>query len=421
MYFDRVYFGAGGRRHMTPASRRYFGKPAAPLTLAEASTLAGILPSPARYAPDTNPDAAHERQRLVLRAMVEEGYIAQREADLAREGQVVAVSRATSAGSYVADWVAGLISISSAPSAATSSSTPRSTPTSRSLRRTRSRRASPSRARRWTPPGRARLDEPRRRRAGPRRRPGLCREPVQPRGQCPPPAGLLVQAFRLPHRARARSGVPETIRVDQPVTINGWSPQNFSGEYAGPVTLQRALAMSLNTVSVQLTEVGAEAVVATARRLGITTPLEPNPSIALGTSKVSVLEMTGAYAAFANGGNRALPYVIRRISTEDGEVLYQRTGGGPGAAVDIRYVGMMKPMMRETLKSGTGRGAVIDGWDAAGKTCAPARSSATPGSSATPRTSSPASGSATTTTPRPTALPAATCRRRSWRVHERRA
>ncbi|MGV8840451.1 MAG: penicillin-binding transpeptidase domain-containing protein, partial [Bauldia sp.] len=163
--------------------------------------------------------------------------------------------------------------------------------------------------------------------------------------------------------------VPETIRVDQPVTINGWSPQNFSGEYAGPVTLQRALAMSLNTISVQLTqEVGADAVVATARRLGITTPLEPNPSIALGTSEVSVLEMTGAYAAFANGGNRALPYVIRRITTEDGEVLYQRTGGGPGTAVDIQYVGMMNSMMRETLESGTGRGAVIDGWDAAGKT-----------------------------------------------------
>ncbi|MGV8841380.1 MAG: transglycosylase domain-containing protein, partial [Bauldia sp.] len=108
MYLNRVYFGAGATG-IDAAARRYFGKPATQLTLAEASTLAGILPAPARYAPDTNPEAAHERQRLVLRSMVEEGYITQREADLAREGEVVAVSRASSAGSYVADWVADLV------------------------------------------------------------------------------------------------------------------------------------------------------------------------------------------------------------------------------------------------------------------------------------------------------------------------
>ena len=163
--------------------------------------------------------------------------------------------------------------------------------------------------------------------------------------------------------------VPETVRIDQPITIDGWSPQNYSEQYLGPVSLQRALALSLNTISVQLTqEVGAASVVSTARRLGLTTPLEPNPSIALGTSEVSVLEMTGAFAPFANGGNGVLPYVIRRITTSDGDIVYQRTGGGPGPVVDIRYVGMMNSMMRETLQSGTGRGAVIDGWDAAGKT-----------------------------------------------------
>ncbi|MCW5716761.1 MAG: PBP1A family penicillin-binding protein [Bauldia sp.] len=368
MYLNRVYFGAGATG-IDAAARRYFGKPATQLTLAEASTLAGILPAPARYAPDTNPDAARERQRLVLRSMVEEGYITQREADLAREGEVVAVSRASSSGSYIADWVAELvpdfvgtvrgdiiIDTTIDPrlqEMAANAVEARLAEQGEAMNVTQAALVSmsPDGAVRALVGGRDYAASQFNRAVNARRQPGSSFKP-------------FVYLTALEHGL-----VPETVRVDQPVTINGWSPQNYSGEYLGPVSLQRALALSLNTVSVQLTqEVGAASVVATARRLGITTPMAPNPSIALGTSEVSVLDMTGAYAAFANGGNGVLPYVIRRITTEDGDVLYQRTGGGPGPAVDIQYVGMMNSMMRETLQSGTGRGAVINGWDAAGKT-----------------------------------------------------
>jgi penicillin-binding protein 1A len=169
--------------------------------------------------------------------------------------------------------------------------------------------------------------------------------------------------------ALERGLIPESVRVDQPVSIRGWSPENYSKEYRGPVTLQTALALSLNTVSAQLTaEVGPEAVAATARRLGINSPLMATPSIALGTSEVTLMELTGAIAPFANGGVGIAPHVIRRIATVDGEVLYERTDSSRGQVVDPMQVAMMNAMLTETLERGTGKRAAIAGWHAAGKT-----------------------------------------------------
>jgi penicillin-binding protein 1A len=157
--------------------------------------------------------------------------------------------------------------------------------------------------------------------------------------------------------------------MDQPVSVNGWSPENSSREYRGPVTLTTALALSLNTVSVQLTqEVGPHRVVATAHRLGISSDLAPTPSIALGTSEVTPLELTAAFVPFANGGRGVIPHVIDKIVTANGRVLYQRSGSGPGQVIDPQIVVTMNGMLRETLLTGTGRSAQIANWTAAGKT-----------------------------------------------------
>ena len=119
---------------------------------------------------------------------------------------------------------------------------------------------------------------------------------------------------------------PDTVREDAPISVKGWKPENYEHEYLGPVTLTQALANSLNTVSVRLTlEVGPDAVMRTAYRLGITSKLEPNASIALGTSEVSPLELVSAYATFANGGFAISPHVIERIRGADGKTLYART------------------------------------------------------------------------------------------------
>ncbi|MDI4659185.1 transglycosylase domain-containing protein, partial [Xanthobacter autotrophicus] len=162
---------------------------------------------------------------------------------------------------------------------------------------------------------------------------------------------------------------PETVREDGPIQLKGWRPENSTHEYRGPVTLTQALALSLNTVSVRLAlEFGPKAVVATAKRLGIASPLDPNPSIALGTSEVSVLELAGAYVPFANGGIGVIPHVIDAVKGADGKVLYQRNISGPGRVMDPAYAAMMNHMMMETLASGTARRADLPGWEAAGKT-----------------------------------------------------
>jgi penicillin-binding protein 1A len=135
------------------------------------------------------------------------------------------------------------------------------------------------------------------------------------------------------------------------------------------VTLQTALSLSLNTISVQLvSEVGPAAVASVAHRLGIASPLTATPSIALGTSEVTPLEMTAAFVPFSNGGRGVIPYAIRRITTARGKVLYQRSGSGPGQVIDPACLGMMNSMMQATLTVGTGRAAQLPGWPAAGKT-----------------------------------------------------
>ena len=105
-----------------------------------------------------------------------------------------------------------------------------------------------------------------------------------------------------------------------------------------------------------------------AYRLGISSKLEPNASIALGTSEVSVLELVTAYVPFANGGNAVVPHVVENVRTVDGRTVYARPPGMLGRVVEPRMVAMMNQMMRETLVSGTARKADLPGWPAAGKT-----------------------------------------------------
>jgi penicillin-binding protein 1A len=162
---------------------------------------------------------------------------------------------------------------------------------------------------------------------------------------------------------------PDTVREDGPIVVRGWKPENYEHEYMGQVTLTQALANSLNTVSVRLTlEFGPAAVIRTAYRLGINSLLEPNASIALGTSEVSPLELITAYATFANGGLAVSAHVIDRVRSTDGKILYARATQTLGRIVDARYVAMMNAMMHETLVSGTARHADLPGWLAAGKT-----------------------------------------------------
>jgi penicillin-binding protein 1A len=161
---------------------------------------------------------------------------------------------------------------------------------------------------------------------------------------------------------------PDTVLNDAPIRIGKWTPKNYNDKYYGRVSLTTALSRSLNSVAVQLAQaVGPAAVVETAWRMGIESNLEPNLSIALGTSEVTPLELTAAYVPFANGGFRPDIHFVKRIRNAKGEVLYQHSGAPGPRIARAEVIGAMNAMMAQTISDGTARRAAF-GWPAAGKT-----------------------------------------------------
>jgi penicillin-binding protein 1A len=163
--------------------------------------------------------------------------------------------------------------------------------------------------------------------------------------------------------------VPTDTMNDEPIDIRGWKPSDFEGHYEGAITLERAFAKSSNSVAAQLAaEVGTRAVARTAHRLGITSDLMEVPSLALGTSTVTPLELTGGYAPFANGGDGVIPYGIVSIKTRSGKVLYERQGSGLGRVIAPENEQQMTQLMVATVTTGTGKAARLDERPTAGKT-----------------------------------------------------
>ncbi len=369
MYLNRVYFGAGAYG-VDAAARRYFGKPASSVTLTEAAMLAGLLPAPSRYAPTVNREVAEGRAQLVISSMLREGYITEREASLAMSVEVTPRREmAGGSGRYVADWVMDLLPdfIGRYDRDIVVDTTIDLALQSEAARAVENGLLEHGAEYDVTQASLVAMDPN-----------GAVRALIGGRDYSESQYNRAVTAMRQPgsafkpfvYLAALEAGLtPETVRIDAPVTIGNWSPENYTDQYRGPVTLMTALSNSLNTVAAQLAaEVGPDRVVEVAHRLGIASDLAPNPSIALGTSEVNLLELTGAFAPFANGGNGIIPHVIRQIRTVDGNVLYDRRGTGSGQVVYPEQLGMMNYMLRQTLESGTAQRATIEGWQAGGKT-----------------------------------------------------
>jgi penicillin-binding protein 1A len=382
LYLNRVYFGSGAYG-VEAAAQKYFGKPAKNVTVAEAAMLAGLVQSPSRLAPNRNPEGAEKRAQTVLAAMANAKFITEAQAQ-ASIGHPSYNVKAAGAGTvnYVADWIGEVLddligqidqsivvetSIDPKLQAIAEASLIDEL-AAKSVKFNVSQGAlvamTPDGAVRAMVGGRNYADSQYNRAVTAKRQPGSAFKPF-----------VYLTAIEA-------GLTPETIRQDAPLDVKGWKPENYSHEYFGAVTLTQALAMSLNTVAVRLgLEVGPKNVARTAYRLGISSKLDANASIALGTSEVSLTELVGAYAPFANGGRGVAPHVVNKIRTVEGnKVLYARPADQPSPAGP--------PPARP----------------------APARIFATPGSSATPPISSPASGSAMTTTRRPKRPPAAGCR-----------
>ncbi len=369
LYLNRVYFGAGAYG-VDAAAQRYFGKSARQVSIAESAMLAGLVRSPSRLAPNRNPNGAERRAQIVITTMMGHGYITETMAKfaLAQPGRAV---KATGNGSanYIADWIMDVLndlvghvdqdivvrtSIDPILQAAAEAALVHEL-AQKGEKLNVSQGAliamTPTGAVRALVGGKSYAESQFNRAVAAKRQPGSSFKPF-----------VYLTALE-------RGLTPESVREDKPVAIKGWRPENYSREYYGPVSLTQGLAHSLNTISVRLTqEFGPTAVARTAYRLGIASKLEANPSLALGTSEVSLIELVSAYAPFANGGSAIAPYVVERVSTKTGKTLYHRAPHDLGRIIEPRYIAMMNAMMRETIRVGTATKAQLPGWQAAGKT-----------------------------------------------------
>ncbi|PTM39950.1 penicillin-binding protein 1A [Bosea sp. 124] len=368
LYLNRVYFGSGAYG-VEAAAQRYFNKSARSVTIAEAAMLAGLVQAPSRLAPNRNPEAAEKRAQLVIAAMADQGLISQASAKTALVAPAEAAER-IGAGSvnYAADYVMDVLDdfIGAVEGDVTVLTTidPKlqssaETILVEALNAQGAKQGvgqgavvsmAPDGALRALIGGRDYTKSQFNRATAAKRQPGSSFKP-------------FIYLAALEHGL-----TPDTIREDSPVTIKGWTPENNSRTYRGPVTLQTAFAHSLNTIAVKLNqEVTPREAVRTAQRLGISSALQANPSLALGTSEVTPVELTTAYATFANGGQAVLPYVIREVKSLSGKVIYARKGTGFGPVVQPQTLAMINSMFHEVMVSGTGNKANIAGWEVGGK------------------------------------------------------
>lgn len=368
LYLNRVYFGAGAYG-VDAASFRYFAKPARELSIGEAAVLAGLLKAPSRYAPTSNPEHAGRRGRLVIDQMQAAGFLTQREAEAAIAVPITLAASRFSAAPYFVDYTLtqarllagnldadiivrttfdpalqqaaelGLIagfagasgSLEEAEAAAVimdGEGAVRAMVGGRDYRRSQFNRVAQA-----------------------RRQPGSAFKPV-----------VFLAAIE--------AGVsPEAVVDDAPITIGGWSPDNYKSKFYGAVTMREALARSLNSATLRVQEyVGRAEVRRTARSLGWRGNLTLGPSLGLGVDAVSPLELAGVYAPFANGGLRVEPHVIDRIETSDGDLVYRRPGSVLGEAARPQSIAAINDMLRAVVVWGSGQAAQTPGYAAVGKT-----------------------------------------------------
>ncbi|OJW24144.1 MAG: transpeptidase-transglycosylase [Rhodospirillales bacterium 69-11] len=358
IYLNRVYLGAGAWG-VDAAARQYFGVSARHVSLWQAAVLAGLPRAPSRFNPRVNPAAATARARDVLAAMAETGAITQDQATRATQAIAFGTPAGGPGAGWFADWVADQ----------TTALVPdgRDAVLRTTLDRALQAHAEARLAAMLDGPGAAAgvgegavvvIDATS----------GAVRAMVGGRSYRAGAYNRAVLARRQPGSAFKpfvwltaveRGKRPEDKVLDAPIRIGGWSPMNFERRYEGEVTLEQALADSINTVSVRLLLAagGPRAVAAEAARCGIADKLPNDASLALGTGEVGLLELTAAYAPFFNGGRRITPYGLERMPI-----------AAPEQVLTAEDAAQMARMLRAVVARGTGRAAAVPGRMVAGKT-----------------------------------------------------
>ena len=369
IYLNRVYLGAG-TYGVDAAAHRYFARSASRLDLYQSAMIAGLLKAPARFNPTRDRELAAARTAQVLANMIEAGYITAGEAAAAEREQTSlgAIPLAHSANRYFADWVATQLADFIGPNSrdlrVVTTLDPRMQEEAEAAVAATLARDGPRRA-----IGQAALVA-----MSPD---GAVRAMVGGRSYDSSQFNRATQAQRQPgsafkpfvYLAGLEAGLkPSDHFVDQPIKIGGWRPRDFVNRYQGDMTLAEALAQSINTIAVQVAlRAGVDNIVAAAHRLGISSPLTRDASIALGADDVNLMELTSAYAPFANGGMGVWAYGIAEVSDRGGHVLFRRNGSGAGRVVSPELVAEMNEMLAGVIDHGTGHNARLPR-PAAGKT-----------------------------------------------------
>ncbi len=360
-YLNTVYFGAGAFG-ADAAAKRYFGKKAGDLDLAESAMLAGLVRAPSQLAPSRNLSAAQRRADLVLHAMVATGAINEARATEARAHQprLAMAPDPEPADNYFLDAaeaeVKRLVGTPPLDLSVTTTLDPQL------------QDAAQQTVRRW-------LDG-----EGARRHVGQAALiAMAPDGAILAMVGgrdygesqfnRAIQAHRQPGSlfkvfvyltALSNGYSPDSVMVDQPIQIGDWQPQNYDGRFHGAVSLRTAFAQSLNSVAAQLAQaVGIDRVIATAKSLGVQSQLPAVPSLALGSAEVTLLEMTRAMDAVATDSKSIEPYMVRSIKAQTATpLLYTRPETAPEQP-DWNRAGMMH-LLEAVVTDGTGKAARLD-------------------------------------------------------------
>ncbi len=367
LYLNRVYLGAG-TYGVDAAARRYFGKSARDVTLYEAAVLAGLLKAPSRLNPTREGDRADKRAKLVLDSMVDVGFITPSQAEVAYREKSQSRPRGYERGRYFGDWALT-----------------QAQQTLGSVRRDlRVQTTLDPKIQAIAETAVAQVLEEQGAEVGASEAAVVVMRPdgailalVGGKHYQTSQFNRATQALRQPgsafklfvYLAGLESGLqPDSRMVDRKIKVGDWEPGNFNDRYRGEVTLREAFARSLNSVAVQVIQkAGLDRVIETARRLGITSPMPENLALSLGAAEVTLLELTGAFAVFANEGRSVWPYGISRIAGTEGTTLYRHPEPSYHRVVHPTDVDAMNNLMHAVIAWGTGKRAE-PGRPAAGKT-----------------------------------------------------
>jgi penicillin-binding protein 1A len=357
-YLSNVYFG-DNVYGLSAAAEHYFGRRARDLTIGQAAMLAGLVKAPSRLAPTNNLSGARARQKLVIGAMVDAGMLSAQEAEGVRPARIIRQKEnPLDDGTYFTDWVL--------PAARDRAGEIGTELTVQTTLETPIQRAAEAAAR-SAGIGKAQI-------AIVAMRPdGRVVAMVGGRNYAESTFNRATQAKRQPgstfklfvYLAALRAGMtPQDMIEDTPVTVGEWEPKNNDGRYLGPITLRRAFQRSSNVAAARLIHrVGPKAVIQAARDLGITAPIPEEATIALGTSTVSLLELTSAYAAIAAGEAPVRPRGLA-VPEQRGWLESLRSRQRP---IDPDVLEKMRELLKAAVSGGTAYEARLP-VDAYGKT-----------------------------------------------------